>query len=207
MSEILVIHLLRKPLSESTVAENVLRWGTGGLNIDATRLATTEDLNGGAYAPEGTDRYDGYENWRFKRQGGAGEYEQPKGRWPSNVILEHDPGCRIVGEKTIPGNPTSKSFHAAYEGESPTGLLRGWSHPGNQHGGPDGTETIPDWACVDGCPCADLDGQSGFSRSAPGGIAGWQTAYVGGKPGTAVPRKGQTDSGGASRYFKQIKGL
>jgi DNA modification methylase len=30
----------RKPLSEGTVAANVLRWGTGGLNIDATRIAT-----------------------------------------------------------------------------------------------------------------------------------------------------------------------
>src|SRR5690606_3140258 len=32
------IILARKPLSEATVAENVLRWGTGGLNIDGCRL-------------------------------------------------------------------------------------------------------------------------------------------------------------------------
>jgi hypothetical protein len=31
--------LARKPISEKTVAANVLRWGTGGLNIDATRFA------------------------------------------------------------------------------------------------------------------------------------------------------------------------
>jgi site-specific DNA-methyltransferase (adenine-specific) len=30
--------LLRKPLSEKSVAANVLRWGTGGLNIDACRV-------------------------------------------------------------------------------------------------------------------------------------------------------------------------
>ena len=32
------IVLARKPLSEKTVAANVLRWGTGALNIDATRV-------------------------------------------------------------------------------------------------------------------------------------------------------------------------
>jgi len=30
--------MARKPLSESTIAENVLRWQTGGINIDATRI-------------------------------------------------------------------------------------------------------------------------------------------------------------------------
>jgi DNA modification methylase len=34
------ICLARKPLSESTVAKNVLKWGTGGLNIDGCRMPT-----------------------------------------------------------------------------------------------------------------------------------------------------------------------
>lgn len=38
-----VIHVLRKPLSESTVAANTLKHGTGGLNIDASRIRTGED--------------------------------------------------------------------------------------------------------------------------------------------------------------------
>ena len=32
------ICVARKPLSESTVAKNVLKWGTGGINVDATRI-------------------------------------------------------------------------------------------------------------------------------------------------------------------------
>jgi len=32
--------LCRKPLSEKTVAANVLKWGTGGINIDACRVGT-----------------------------------------------------------------------------------------------------------------------------------------------------------------------
>jgi DNA modification methylase len=42
------ICLARKPLSEKSVAENVLKWGTGGINIDGCRVETAEKLNGGA---------------------------------------------------------------------------------------------------------------------------------------------------------------
>src|SRR5690606_1421659 len=34
------ICVARKPLSEGTVAENVLKWGTGGINIDECRIGT-----------------------------------------------------------------------------------------------------------------------------------------------------------------------
>jgi site-specific DNA-methyltransferase (adenine-specific) len=81
------ITLARKPL-EGTVAANVLKWHTGALNIDGFRVATTENLNGCAYAKDGSDRHDGAENWRYKREGGAGDFQQPEGRWPANLI--HD---------------------------------------------------------------------------------------------------------------------
>jgi hypothetical protein len=32
------ITVARKPISEKTVAENVLKWGTGGINIDGSRV-------------------------------------------------------------------------------------------------------------------------------------------------------------------------
>jgi DNA modification methylase len=35
--------LCRKPLSEKTVAANVLKWGTGGINIDGCRVETDKD--------------------------------------------------------------------------------------------------------------------------------------------------------------------
>jgi hypothetical protein len=31
--------MARKPLSEKTVAENVLKWGTGAINIDGCRIS------------------------------------------------------------------------------------------------------------------------------------------------------------------------
>ena len=84
------IIVARKPL-EGTVAANVLAHGTGALNIDGCRVGTSESLNGGAYAAAGTERDDG---WGMQR-GGAGEYQQPTGRWPANLI--HDGSDEVVG--------------------------------------------------------------------------------------------------------------
>jgi site-specific DNA-methyltransferase (adenine-specific) len=60
--------------------------------------------------------------------------------------------------------------------------------------------------CVEGCPVAEMDRQSGYTVSRSGGIAGWQTGgYVGGVPGPDVERICPEDSGGASRYFPIFK--
>lgn len=93
------IILARKPIEEKTVAANVLKHGTGAINIDGCRVETQDNLNGGAYAKSGTDRHDGAENWRYKRDGGAGEFEQPSGRWPANVILDEE-AAAILDEQT-----------------------------------------------------------------------------------------------------------
>jgi DNA modification methylase len=75
------IILARKPL-DGTVADNVERFGTGAINIDGCRIPTEDNLNGGAYAKQGTPRNDG---WGMQR-GGAGEYVQPEGRFPANCV-------------------------------------------------------------------------------------------------------------------------
>jgi site-specific DNA-methyltransferase (adenine-specific) len=92
----MIITLLRKPL-EGSVADNALKHGCGALNIDATRITTSDNLNGGAYASSHQERHDGKKNWRYER-GKAGDYEQPTGRWPANFILTHKEGCTSQGE-------------------------------------------------------------------------------------------------------------
>jgi DNA modification methylase len=101
------IVMARKPLSENTVVDNVLKHGTGGINIDGSRIETEENLNGGAYAKNGTERHDGAENWRYKREGGAGEFEQPKGRFPANLI--HDGSDEVVNNFPITKSGQLKS--------------------------------------------------------------------------------------------------
>lgn len=80
--------LARKPLSEKTVAANVLRWGTGALNVDACRYA------------EGDRAWPKLEHEKHARknkhsigsvgvfEGGGGEYttnSNDLGRWPANL--------------------------------------------------------------------------------------------------------------------------
>lgn len=111
------IVVARKPLG-STVAANVLRHGTGALNIDGCRIGTTDDLNGGAYSG---DRRDGRGvAMRSSLGRGVGEYDQPAGRWPANVVLDEAAAERLdaeVGELTSGANPTwrgSDKFRTAY---------------------------------------------------------------------------------------------
>jgi DNA modification methylase len=75
------------------------------LGIDECRIETVDDLNGGAYAKNGTARDDGY---GMQRTGGAGEYVQPAGRWPSNVLLSDpelfdEPNPYVVGSGATAG--------------------------------------------------------------------------------------------------------
>lgn len=75
--------LARKPLAEKSVAANVLRWGTGGVNIDGCRVGTervkTDGRKCGGEAIYGGGK--GITSEGFKGQA-------HEGRFPANVILE-----------------------------------------------------------------------------------------------------------------------
>lgn len=87
------IYLGQKPFSEKTGAANLLKHGVGAVNIDGCRVPTSDNLNGGAYAENPTDRETmwGGEAGNSWRRGGAGEYRQPEGRHPANLILDGSP--------------------------------------------------------------------------------------------------------------------
>src|SRR5699024_9961352 len=70
----------RKPMA-TTVAANVLEHGTGALNIDASRIGTTEDI-GSRPAPTKA------EGWGMGGDGKHGWTPSTSGRWPANVILD-----------------------------------------------------------------------------------------------------------------------
>ena len=88
------ICMARKPLAEKTVAENVLRYGTGGINIDESRVGTEEKLQGSS-----SGRPD-IRGGNFKEHKGAnpdelGFYEQNiLGRFPANLIHDNSEEVR-----------------------------------------------------------------------------------------------------------------
>lgn len=74
--------LCRKPLSESTIAKNVLKWGTGGINIDGCRVETDEVMTSGRHTTGDQCGNSGYATVNRT------EYKQnPQGRFPANLIL------------------------------------------------------------------------------------------------------------------------
>lgn len=128
-----VVLVFRKPLSEKTVKANHLKWGVGGLNIDATRIGT--DLNkepdtgsafyakrGIAYVNEGSDGSGGQTS--FNRPAHDRSL-QPQGRWPANLILDEQAAFMLdeqIGGLHLRGNkkPTTRGGgmygHASFDG-------------------------------------------------------------------------------------------
>ena len=211
-----VIHLLRKPLSESTVASNTLKHGVGGLNIDGCRVSTGDNLNGGRYAEHGVGEADGsaYGHGINKRR--PGEYQQPSGRWPGNLILQHFPECRCAGTRKVkghqgyPNGPGGKSDPMHGWGGKRSAEVRpnAWSSPATDT---EGKETIAVWECVEGCPVKALDEQSGTTKSSNSvrrnSREGEKTTMAGKmhRP-EGFDTGGYVDTGGASRFFKQVGG-
>lgn len=83
--------LARKPLEKGlTIAQNVLKHGTGALNIDACRFSygdpcwvgpQTTNLNGGTYSKNASP----LSRDSQVPKNGIGEFVDPKGRWPANL--------------------------------------------------------------------------------------------------------------------------
>lgn len=85
------ITVARKPLSEKTVAQNVLTHGTGGLNIDGCRVATTDKYS----YPNGA----GGNSFSVGKEPDGKRTEPVEsnslGRFPANLI--HDGSEEVVG--------------------------------------------------------------------------------------------------------------
>lgn len=126
------ICMARKPLSEKSVAENVLKWGTGGINIDESRVETNgkdlEKLNSEWDREWNTD----YSDYADKVGGSAGfnmdkakkENAGLTGRFPANLIHDNSEEVR----ECFPETKSSKgSFKAGdyEERETSTNFTRG----------------------------------------------------------------------------------
>src|SRR5688572_15416497 len=98
--------LARKPISENTIAENVLLHGTGGINIDGSRIPTNDSLNGGGSTtpvPDGWDRPYRHDQKTIeeKKLTDAEKLQKAEslGRFPANVIFDEFTG-KILDEQS-----------------------------------------------------------------------------------------------------------
>lgn len=156
----------RKPL-EGTVAANVLKYGTGAMNIDASRVRLADGEVVHVPQSDPTKRagevgrdlgFTGNDAESFKQaQRESIERTNTLGRWPANILLTHAVDCSDEG-------------------------------------------------CVEGCPCAAMDAQSGVLTSGkPSGIRGksnHNVSYADVAVGSALT--GYGDTGGASRFFNRL---
>lgn len=119
------------------------------------------------------------------------------GRWPPNTVFSHSPGCERVGERKVVSASTNT-------GRGVGGFTRTLgAQAGNcGYADPDGTELVEAWRCVEGCPVAVLDAQSGDS------VSNERPRFNGSRPVTASKNADAThvtggfdDSGTASRFF------
>lgn len=85
------IVLARKPLNEKTLAKNILKYGTGALNIDETRVEGIDPANakrlGKDYTSNKTNFSELVGQVKASQVGGS-----LSGRWPANVIFDEEAG-------------------------------------------------------------------------------------------------------------------
>jgi site-specific DNA-methyltransferase (adenine-specific) len=113
------IYLGQKPFSEKTGAANLLKHGVGAFNIDGCRVPTSDALGGGAYAQNPTERKQmwGDEAKKAWKRGGAGDFVQPEGRWPANLILDGSPEVvDLFPESSVTGKRSERSKSAIVDG-------------------------------------------------------------------------------------------
>lgn len=193
------ITVARKPLS-GTLAANVLRHGTGGINVDGCRVAAP----GEAISNHGSSAEAAQSKGIYGDKGGAVTPHQTEGqrlgRWPANLILGHGPGCTLrgVAEVTaagsdVRGDEPSSPVATVYQGS-------GTRRPFRAHG-EGGVEAVEVWDCAPGCPVAAVGAHSGVSSSQGGRRHRAGMGYHGGAGGQADVSAGHGDTGTASRFF------
>jgi hypothetical protein len=141
--------LCRKPLSESSIARNVLRWGTGALNIDAARYAygdpawpgPQDDYGRTATRADGTLHAFRHTHGAFDPTYDGSDYAHDLGRWPANIYAtpkastaEREAGCehlrqRTAGELTGGRKEGSDGLNSPRAGAGRTSHGRGNHHP------------------------------------------------------------------------------
>lgn len=116
--------LARKPLSEKTVAQNVLRWGTGALTIEGCRLpfAGTEDQQEAVLKNQHEQFGSGPRsdsNQLYSEHDAPRASWAPPGRWPATVMVaDLDVEGPVLGTAVLGGAGTQSGNTPANDNSS-----------------------------------------------------------------------------------------
>jgi DNA modification methylase len=166
--------LVRRPIAAKNVAANILKHGTGAINIDASRIEyqgaddRSSAFPGGAVTSKPTSSGGGMAAAPSEGQARvAFEAEQSeKGRWPANVVLSHGDACVCIGTRTVRGDDRQGGAGAREGGFYDVGSDS--SGNGEPAGPLYGDEDVLVYLCAPGCPVKELDRQSGDSEGGSG---------------------------------------
>jgi hypothetical protein len=205
-----IVTVARKPCVESSTTANVLVHSCGALHIDVCRVGSSGGTTRSHQAEyplhdDGTE--DRSQHWA---RTGHAVAEIPAGRWPPNVILSHRPGCRRGGTKSVKSGghyPAARPSGSQVSG--PAGH-KGQTELVERH---TTGEIVDVWDCERGCPVASMDGQTGVLTSGSGTVKRSSGTDRRGNKGAAYGAESRPDgtpmifygdSGGASRFFRQV---
>ncbi len=191
------IILARKPLSEKTVAANVLKHGTGALNIDGCRVPGIDPANAKRLGKKYTDN----KSTTFGQVKAAVVGGNVKGRWPANVVLSHHSECVQYGTKKVKGITGGNKPHKR---KAPIGTFQEKANrPYFNYADADRVEIVEAWDCHPDCPMGMLPGTSAspqtYVRKADGKNQNVYSKGMGEATGKESVNFG--DSGSAARFF------
>lgn len=114
------ILVFQKPCKTGSPFKDVLAMENGNdtitasiVDIENNRVATSEDLNGGAYAKNGTERDDG---WGMQRSNNL-DFKQPQGRFPAQTFVDSGAAERLDFQSGLSISTGGKSGNSdAYQG-------------------------------------------------------------------------------------------
>lgn len=244
--------LLRKPLGEKTVAKNVLKWSTGGINIDSSRIGGSNDQTRSLEVGAGSPQEEQYDNSCMSCLLERASSMEQQTACEQKRDCDLQPGVPLgveVGESQSPLErgtlcesgrlyicPHGKRLHAgaqacdgktsgpkADERRGGSSLERGEGRQsdrkpqdlpgsGQAHSGesrqqvskdrtlPTSLGRFPANLIVDESAVAELDRQSGVSKSTGGGLKN-ADKFGGGYSPPGQTTIGLGDTGGASRFF------
>jgi len=88
------ITVARKPVAEKSIAENVLKYGTGAINIDASRVETNPEVDDPRLGGNGSWSTDNMAKNAYGDYEGGQHSSHSSGRFPANLI--HDGSDEVV---------------------------------------------------------------------------------------------------------------